>query len=179
MPAIKDLSEIFHNIESTKDKMLKADPNLGIRQFILSLCSHSYPVYIYFFWTFWEKVTYNTFTFPCKYLNEYFLRTRIFSHIMLGQLSNSGNLTLIQEHCPLYSPYPNFVNWLNNVLYIDFFLDPGSNPESYIAFNCCILWGPGSGLPKICLFGIRIIWGWLLLINWQGRRLWGMELALC
>ena len=29
------------------------------------------------------------------------------------------------------------------------------------------LWGPEVGHPKICLFGIRIIWDWLLLINWD------------
>ena len=42
------------------------------------------------------------------------------------------------------------------------------------------LWGPGIGHLKICLFGMGIVWGWLLLINCRQESNWKVDLlTLC
>ena len=67
--------------------------------------------------------------------------------------------------CSSWPNYVQFVKWINLV------------HSHYMSFGVSVLCGPGIGHPKICLFGIRIIWGWSLLINWDregGSEEWNL-----
>lgn len=56
-----------------------------------------------------------------KYFCMYFLITKTLSYTTTVQLSNSGNITLIQYHNLIFSPDSNFIHCPNNVIISNFF----------------------------------------------------------